>query len=113
MAGLDPGQVVGELGIDQEHRGAGVFDDVLDLGRGQAEVDGHQDASPSAHPEERGQQARGVVGDDGHPFPRPDAQPIEAGSLGTGPVGQLGEGERPPRLGRLVAARRSARPGPG
>ena len=89
VGGLDAGQVVLELGVDQEHRGPGVLDDVLDLGRRQAEVDGHQDAAPAAHPVERGEQAGRVVGHDGHPLAGLDAQPVEAGGLGPGPAGHV------------------------
>ncbi len=43
MLALDVAQVVGQLGVDEQRLGATVFDDVLDLGLGQAEVDRDED----------------------------------------------------------------------
>ena len=42
------------------------------------------------------------MGHHGHPFARADAQAVETRRLGPGPLGQPGEGQRGPRLGRLV-----------
>ena len=91
-----------ELGVDQQGGCARVLEDVLDLGPGQAEIDGHEDASPAAHAEERGEEAGRIVGDDGDALTGSDAEPVEPGRLGPGPLGQIGEGERRPRFGRLV-----------
>ena len=55
-----------ELGIDEQHRGAGVLDDVADLLGIQPEVDGHEDAPEHADPEQADQEACRVGGDDGH-----------------------------------------------
>ena len=48
----DPRHVVDELGVDEEHRGTGVRDDVGDLLLDQPKVDRYQHAARPADPEE-------------------------------------------------------------
>ena len=79
VSALDVGHGIGEFGIDEEHRGAALLDDVAHLLGMEAEVDRHQHPTPSAHPEERHEQARRVVTDDGDAFAHADAQRVDGG----------------------------------
>jgi hypothetical protein len=89
------GHRVGQLRVDQEHGGAGVLQDVLDLGGGEPEVDRHQHPAVAADAEERGEEASGVLGQHGHPLAPPDAALVEAGGLGPGQVPHPGVSDLP------------------
>ena len=102
VLGLHVAERVVELGVDQQHRGAGVLDDVAHLVGIQTEVDGHEDAAVAAHAPERAQQARRVLRDHGDPFTLADAEAVEAGGLRPRQLGEAGVGELAPRLGGLV-----------
>ena len=98
----DGRQRVVELGVDEQHRGAGVLDDVPDLVGVEPEVDGHEDPARSADPEERHEQSGGIRRDDRDSLADADPEVVQGGGLGArelahAPVGQLSE-----RRGRLV-----------
>ena len=64
------GDGLGQLRVDQQHRGAGVLEDVLDLGGREPEVDRHQHPPVAAHPEERREQPPRVLRQHRHPLAR-------------------------------------------
>ena len=93
---LDVLQRVLELGVDVEHAGAGVLDDVGHLLGREPEVDRHQHPAVASHPEEGGVEPRAVVRDVGDPFAEPDAELVQLGGLRAGEltharVGQVTE----------------------
>src|SRR6266487_2539717 len=61
------GRAVVELGVDKQHGGAGVVDDVADFVGVEPEVDGHEDPARSADPEEGHEQSSRVGRDDRDP----------------------------------------------
>ena len=100
--GLDVGQRVVELGIDQQHPGPGVLDDVGHLVGPEPEVDRHQHPAGPGHPEERREQAGTVVADDRDPVADADAELVELRGLPSGQCADLGVGELPQGRGGLV-----------
>ncbi len=84
MLRLDIAQSLLELGIDEEHRGAGMFDDVSHFLGVETKVDRHEDPTRTTDPEQREQESSRVVGDDGHPFARTDVQSVKGGRLRPG-----------------------------
>jgi hypothetical protein len=102
VLGRDAGERVVELGVDQQHRGARVLDDVADLVGGQPEVHRHEHPAPGADPEERDQEAGGVVGHDRHPLTPADPQAVERRRLGACQLGDAGVGQLSPRRRRLI-----------
>ena len=102
VLGLDALQVVGELGVDEQHPGAGVLDDVGDLVAREPEVHRHQHPPVAAHAPERRQQPRAVVADHGHALAEPDAELVELRRDAACPLAHLGVGDRAPRGSGLV-----------
>ena len=96
-----------ELGVDEEHRGAGVLHDVADLLGVEPEVDGDEHPAEAAHPEERDEQASRVGAHDGHPLARAHAHGVEGQGHAPGPVVHLGVGD-----GRRASPPPRARPPP-
>ena len=83
---LDVRQRVVELGIDQQHPGPGVLDDVGHLVGPEPEVDRHQDPPGPGHAEERREQSGAVVADDRDPVADADAELVELRGLPSGPA---------------------------
>jgi hypothetical protein len=98
-AGL--GEVL-QFGVQQDDLGAAVTDDVLDLGRCQAEVHRHEDASPVRDAVERGQQAGGVVGNHRHAGALGHSQLVERRRLAARLRVQLGVRDLAPGVRHLV-----------
>ncbi len=71
-------------------------------GRGQAEVDRHEDAPAAAHPEEAREQPGRVLAHHRHPLALADPERVEPGGLRPRPFGHLAPGELAPGGGRLV-----------
>ena len=113
----DGGEALGEPGVDEQQRGAGVVDDVLRLVGGQAEVDGHEDPAGAGGRVERDEQLDGVGRDDRDALARRDAQPRQRlGHPVAAPhqlaVGQAAQRARDPGLvdGAETAGMDGARP---
>ena len=92
-------ELLGELGVDQQHLGAAVADDVVDLVGMQAEVDRHRDAPVGGRAVEHAEQARRVLRHDRDAAAGAHAKRLQPGGEGPGaardvPVGQLAERRR-------------------
>ena len=96
------GDRLGQLGVDEEHRRPRVLEDVLDLHRGQPEVDRHQHPPVAAHPEERREQATGVLREHRDPLAAADAPLVEVGGLGPGQLLGAPVGDPPQPAARCV-----------
>ena len=95
----DAREGVVELGVDKQHRCAGVLDDVPHLVGVEPEVDGHQDPARSAHPEERHEQSGRIGRHDRDALTHADPEVVQGGGLGArelthAAVGQLAERRR-------------------
>ena len=93
MLGLHPHQRLVEVGVDEQHRCAGVLDDVAHLVGREAEVDRHHRAAEAAYAPEGDQQPTGVGADDRHPLAVAHPQGLEAERHPPGPAVELGVGE--------------------
>ena len=82
VLGLDALERGLELGVDEQHAGAAVPDDVADLLRREPEVDRHDDPPRRRHRQQHFQQPPGVVADDRHLLALADAELVEAGLQG-------------------------------
>ena len=87
---VTPARALVELGVDEQHAGPRVLDDVLDLFGVEAEVDGHEDPAEPADPEERDEEPGGVRADDGDPLPLLNPHAIECSGHGYGRGGGAG-----------------------
>ena len=88
-----------ELGVDQEHLGAGVLGDVGHVAGVQAEVDGHQHPPEGRDAEERDHEARRVGAHDGHPRAVVHAQAVELPGHPARPSHEVGGGHPAQRRG--------------
>ncbi len=102
MRRVDVGERFVELRVDEEHRRAGVLDDVADLVGVEAEVDRDDDAAVARHAEQGGQEASAVLRDDGDTLAEADAERVEAGGQGSHPHGDFSPGQLAPARRRLV-----------
>jgi hypothetical protein len=102
VLGLDVLQAVRELGVDEQHAGPGVLDDVGDLVARQSEVHRYEHPPVAADPPERRQQPRAVVADHGHALTEPDAELVELCRDPACPQAHLGVRDRAPRGSGLV-----------
>ena len=91
-----------QLGVDVEHLGAGVLDDVADLVGAEPEVHRHQHPAEAGDAEERREQPGAVLADHRHPVTEADAEAVEVRRLPAGQVADLGIGQVAERGGRLV-----------
>ncbi len=92
---VDARNGIGELGIDHQHRRAGMLDDVLDLRGAESKVDGHQHPSEARDPEERHEHARRVLRQDGDALAHAHSQGIESCGLGSRKLANPPVAERP------------------
>src|SRR5690606_1003308 len=81
MLGPGGGRQVREVGVEQHDLGPAMVEDVLDLGRGEAEVDRNEDAPPAGDAEEGHQQAGGVVRHAGYACAPVDAELVQGRGL--------------------------------
>src|SRR6266542_948047 len=95
MLHRDLAQRLVELGIHEQDGRAGVLDDVADLLRVQAEVDGHEGAPEHAHAEEAHEEARGIGRHDGHAIVLAHPQIVEARRETPGHLRELTVAEAP------------------
>ena len=82
-----------QLGIDQQHGGPRVLEDVRDLVCAQTVVDRDEHAPIGADAEEAYQKAGGVGRHDGHPGARLDSKVVERGGQTAGHAGKRGIGD--------------------
>ena len=82
-----------EFRVHEEHVGARVVDDVLDLLCVEAEVDRYADAPEGAGAEQEHEHPGSVVRHDRHPCAEVEAQAVEAGGHGPGQLGHAAVGE--------------------
>jgi hypothetical protein len=102
VRGVDVGERVVELGIDEKHGRTGLLDDVANLVGVEAEVDRHDDAPVAGYAEQGDEEAGAVVGDDGDSFAAPNAEGVEAGGQRPGVLGDLPPRQLSPAGGGLV-----------
>ena len=102
VLGRDAREGLVELGVDEQHRRAGVLDDVAHLVDVQAEVDRDEDAPESTDAEERRHEAGAVLAHDRDALALADAEPVEARRLGSCELGDPLVGEVTPRGCGLV-----------
>ena len=102
VLGLHVAERVVELGIDEQHRGTGVLDDVAHLVGIQPEVDRHEHPAVTTHSPERRQETSRVLGDHGDPLALADPEAVEAGGLRPRQLGKARVREVTPRGGGLV-----------
>ncbi len=115
MLHVDRSKILGQLRVDQQHLGARVTDDVLDLRRGETEIDRHQHSPERAHPKQRDHEARRVRAHDRHARAVRHAKPVERACHPTTPTPELrmrdlAQRRWPPRLvdhGHTVAVQSS------
>ena len=79
-----------ELGVDQQHPGAGVLDDVAHLVGAEPEVHRHQHPAGAADAEERREQPGAVVADDRDPVADLEPELVEPRGLPPGQGAELG-----------------------
>ena len=82
-----------QLGVDVEHLGSGVLDDVADLVGAEPEVHRHQHPAEAGDAEERREQPGAVLADHRHPVTEVDAEAVEVRRLPAGQVADLGVGQ--------------------
>ena len=97
-----PFEGVLELGVDVEHPGAGVLDDVGHLVGREPEVDRHQDPAVAGDAEERRVEPGTVVRDVGDAVADADAELVELGRLRAGELAHAGIGHVAQGRGGLV-----------
>src|SRR5579872_2689155 len=104
LARRDARQCLVELGIDEQHLGAGVLDDEGDLARVEPVVDRDESPPRAAHPEEAHEEAGGVRADDAHSTCDRHAEVVESRGHPPCPGGELavGHGAEARRHARLV-----------
>ena len=102
MRRVHVGECLVELGIDEQHGGTGLLDDVADLVGVEAEVDRDDHAPVAGDAEQGDEEAGAVVGDDGDTLAATDAEGVEAGGQRPGVLGDLPPGQLAPAVGGLV-----------
>ena len=95
-------QLLVMLRVDDQHRGAAVADDVLDLRLLQPEVDRHEDPAVGSDSEEQLEHPGAVLTDDGDPLAAPDAQLVQTRSHSPATLGELEVGLTPQARSRLI-----------
>ena len=105
------------LRIDEQHRGTGVLDDVLDLFCPQPEVDRDENPTRCGHRVVQLEVSRGVRRNDGDPLPNTDPELVESSLQRPHPARHLAVRQLAERVGTVrvvddADARRENRLGP-